>query len=775
MKSIRNLLIGMVISGSLAASLNLLHAQTAVVGSFNSNLSLVQTAAPDSIVQVVADSQNLSLVSPGQAPRYGTFWWILPSGIAVPTPCPPQNDLTAPIYQLAAGQFLVDQTGGQIPAIPRRFGMQAQTTSGTAISGLDMEADTVMNLILRVQTTAANAQMGMMSRAMGMNSGPPGFGDTGDGGDGTNNFYSDSFNYKVPTNGLWLEITNISNGYAWLNLHNATNLVYEILSKTDLTAAGWNIEAALWPTDTNSMPFVLSLNPQPATFFVWARDWTGVTSGGNQTPDWWFWEYFGTVALSDANQDANGNSLLSDYTNNVVPAIFTFSGVQVANNYVNATPTPAQLEITGYPYYVSVLVDDANFNDAVWNTYSSPNVAVNLWPQGWHDVWIGLRGHADDASAAIWQYKRLKLDYTPPSLVITSPTNSTMPVIQLTGYSPEALASISYDLSNAVTVVTNQQAFITDQSYSTNTWEFTTNYFQCYDVPLTNGLNVITLHAMDLAGNVTTLTTNIICTGNTNLPGMTLLWPQDGMQMSSNSFTIQGRVDDPTASVSVTAVDSSGNTNVINGRTGRDGIFWIENVPLSAGTTMLALTAINATGVTTTDFTLIQSSVGLSVNAVQAGDTTAEVAIDTSGYTVWVNGVQATNNGDGTWTAQITPIGIGGGLVQVTAVPDSNNVGNNYQAMAQIHSSQDNSQMAGAVTAWQTTVPNPCKTTTKIKTSTARRRCSRRRVCLFPCIGMIGWKRMAMTHPAPLAPISTQSIGRTVKVETALKWAGMDG
>jgi len=775
MKSIRNLLIGMVISGSLAASLNLLHAQTAVVGSFNSNLSLVQTAAPDSIVQVVADSQNLSLVSPGQAPRYGTFWWILPSGIAVPTPCPPQNDLTAPIYQLAAGQFLVDQTGGQIPAIPRRFGMQAQTTSGTAISGLDMEADTVMNLILRVQTTAANAQMGMMSRAMGMNSGPPGFGDTGDGGDGTNNFYSDSFNYKVPTNGLWLEITNISNGYAWLNLHNATNLVYEILSKTDLTAAGWNIEAALWPTDTNSMPFVLSLNPQPSTFFVWARDWTGVTSGGNQTPDWWFWEYFGTVALSDANQDANGNSLLSDYTNNVVPAIFTFSGVQVANNYVNATPTPAQLEVTGYPYYVSVLVDEANFNDAVWNTYSSPNVAVNLWPQGWHDVWIGLRGHADDASAAIWQYKRLKLDYTPPSLVITSPTNSTMPVIQLTGYSPEALASISYDLSNAVTVVTNQQAFITDQSYSTNTWEFTTNYFQCYDVPLTNGLNVITLHAMDLAGNVTTLTTNIICTGNTNLPGMTLLWPQDGMQMSSNSFTIQGRVDDPTASVSVTAVDSSGNTNVINGRTGRDGIFWIENVPLSAGTTMLALTAINATGVTTTDFTLIQSSVGLSVNAVQAGDTTAEVAIDTSGYTVWVNGVQATNNGDGTWTAQITPIGIGGGLVQVTAVPDSNNVGNNYQAMAQIHSSQDNSQMAGAVTAWQTTVPNPCKTTTKIKTSTARRRCSRRRVCLFPCIGMIGWKRMAMTHPAPLAPISTQSIGRTVKVETALKWAGMDG
>jgi len=93
-----------------------------------------------------------------------------------------------------------------------------------------------------------------------------------------------------------------------------------------------------------------------------------------------------------------------------------------------------QLNVTGLPYYVAVLVDDTNFNDAVWSTYSSPNVAVNLWPQGWHDIWIGLRGHADDASAAVWKWKRLKLDYTLPQLFITGPTNSTVtvPVIQLT-------------------------------------------------------------------------------------------------------------------------------------------------------------------------------------------------------------------------------------------------------------------------------------------------------------------------------------------------------
>jgi hypothetical protein len=254
----------------------------------------------------------------------------------------------------------------------------------------------------------------------------------------------------------------------------------------------------------------------------------------------------------------------------------------------------------------------------------------------------------------------------------------------------EQLSCISYDLTNANGLVTNEPVFITDQNFSTNTWESTTNVFQGFDVPLTNGLNVITLHAMDLAGNMTTLATNIICTGNTNPPVVALLWPQDGMQISGDSFTIQGQVDDPTASVLVTAVDASGNTNVINGRTGRDGVFWIENVPLSAGTTTLALTLSNAAGDTTTNFSVSQSNVGLSVDAVQAGDTTVNVSIDTDGYTVWVNGVEATDNGDGTWTAQITPICIGGGLVQVTAVP---NGGGGYgMANNRSQSMENNSQ-----------------------------------------------------------------------------------
>ena len=39
---------------------------------------------------------------------------------------------------------------------------------------------------------------------------------------------------------------------------------------------------------------------------------------------------------------------------------------------------------------------------------------------------------------------------------------------------------------------------------SSPSWDFTTNGFQAFDIGLTVGTNQITLHAQDLAGNVTT-------------------------------------------------------------------------------------------------------------------------------------------------------------------------------------------------------------------------------------------------------------------------------
>ncbi len=120
----------------------------------------------------------------------------------------------------------------------------------------------------------------------------PGGGD-GDGGDGGSSF--PSMDFSSSTN-LWIAITNVAGATAFLTLNNATNQVYEIITKADLFQANWTIEQEVWPTNQTSMPFTLSQAGR-SNLFVWAMDWTGVTHGGNTVPDWWFWENFGTTAL----------------------------------------------------------------------------------------------------------------------------------------------------------------------------------------------------------------------------------------------------------------------------------------------------------------------------------------------------------------------------------------------------------------------------------------------------------------------------------------------
>ena len=121
------------------------------------------------------------------------------------------------------------------------------------------------------------------------------------------------------TNGLQLQITGITNGVVSLNLNNATDIVYEVWTKTSLTQTSWNIETEVFSTTNQQvMPFTIAQQGR-GNLFVWARDWTGITSHGNTVPEWWFWEYFYTVDMSDTNLDFSGNTLLHDYTNQIVP------------------------------------------------------------------------------------------------------------------------------------------------------------------------------------------------------------------------------------------------------------------------------------------------------------------------------------------------------------------------------------------------------------------------------------------------------------------------
>ena len=639
----------------------------AQLGSISPGPSLGQSATPDSIVQITAEAQGLPQVDPSALPPFGTFWWAMPGGGgAAPMPCPPA-DPTAPIYQITDGQFLVDQTAGQVLTGSRAAARQ--TRSEQVASALEAQATSLVTLISQVLTITANQSLRTLARAMNIAVPIPGDDPDGGGwGPFTNNFSNFSFNREK----LWLEITNVSNGFSFYNLHNATNVVYAIWTTTNLLAP-FAVETELWPTDPNCQPFNI-LNNNRQYLFVRAEDWTGVDSDGDGVPDWWAWEYWGNKNLPDTNADysGNGNTFAQDYSNNIPPRVFNFNGIILTNNYVNFGSVAARLDAAGYPYYIATLVDDTNFDGAIWNTYTSTNVVLNLGvTEGWHEVWIGLRGFADKPSVATWQWCRLKLDSTPPALVITGPANGTVdtPMIQLTGDSLEDLNAVSFDITNSTGLFTNQQISVTDRFFETNTWEFTTNTFQGYDIFLTNGVNKITIHATDLAGNVATLVANFTLdySSKNNPPAVQLTWPNSGALVTGNNFTLDGQLADPTATVSASITDTNGNTNVVAGLVGRNGQFWVQNIPMSAGTNALTLTVVDVLGnTTTTNINLVQSPLVLTLDPIGDSQQLWEPTINLTGtisdvtYAVWVNGVKGTNNGNGTWAAQNVPVDSGG-------------------------------------------------------------------------------------------------------------------
>jgi hypothetical protein len=583
-------------------------------------------------MQVMLQAVEMMPTMPADStPRYGTFYSAQHApGTRSAWPPLPGNPNNLPVWNLGDGVYLL--------------------------------ADQQWNYSLP-PLSSSMAGGGMMA-ADGM--GPPGSG-------GTNIAYG-ADNLMPPDYGtnLWLGISSVANGVVSLSLSNTvytqTGEVYEVMSKTDLSIPGWNIETEVWAVSNQNWIALTVPMSSPTNLFFWARDWTGVTENGNTTPDWWFYYYFGTTALSDTNLDSQGNTLLSDYQSGTDPNIIQFS-IEVADNYVNTSYPSLQLNVTaGVPSCCAVLVDSTNFAGANWTAYTSSTVMANLGSlQGWHDIWIGLRGLPSNATQT-WQWKRLKLDFTPPLLVITNPTVSTVsvPLIQVQGYSPEPLDSISYDLTNALGLVTNQDAGITSQYYDTNTWDFTTNYFECVDVPLTNGVNTITLHATDLAGNVTTASISFTVDYSTATnPLINLTWPQDGMQLCGDNFALRGWVDDPTASVSASITDTNGDTSIVSGEVERTGVLWTENLPLAEGTNTVTLNVTNAAGYSSeTNITVVKSDMTLTLTNID-GDLwqpTVNVSgnISDPSYAVWVNGVQGTNNGDGTWSAANVPVSSGG-------------------------------------------------------------------------------------------------------------------
>ena len=79
------------------------------------------------------------------------------TGSAVPMPFPP-TDSSAPIYQIADGQFLVDETDGQVAVNLRRLGATSPVPGGSLADAVSNQATALVNLIGQLQAKAASQQ-----------------------------------------------------------------------------------------------------------------------------------------------------------------------------------------------------------------------------------------------------------------------------------------------------------------------------------------------------------------------------------------------------------------------------------------------------------------------------------------------------------------------------------------------------------------------------------------------------------------------------------------
>ncbi|MCL4790267.1 MAG: hypothetical protein KJ070_26375, partial [Verrucomicrobia bacterium] len=405
---------------------------------------------------------------------------------------------------------------------------------------------------------------------------------------------------------------------------------------------------------------------------------------GDALPDWWEWQHFGNLVEGpNGDYDEDGVTNLDEYEAGTDPNTIRFStlfeNLRVNSSSANGTVTV----IRGVAAKLAVLVDNTDFAAASWATYDSSFIANLGSAEGPHEVWVGLKGRAD-ASVPTWAGYVLTRDTTPPMIVITNPVVSTVfqPLLQLQGYSPEPLASLRYDVANAAGTLTGLEGYVVKQFVDPDTLEITTNWFDCVDIELTNGLNTITLYVTDDAGNMSTTVLNFDFALPTTPPTVVVYWPQDGQQISGDSFTVRGRSSDATASVSAEAV-GGGETTVVEGIVERDGKFWIEDIPLASGenTVNLSVTDV-AANTTMTTFTVVKSSVALTIDPVHESFlnqpyVTVTGTINVSDHKVWVNGVEATLNVDATWIAEEVPMTEGGtAVIQARAIPISDNGGN---------------------------------------------------------------------------------------------------
>jgi hypothetical protein len=115
------------------------------------------------------------------------------------------------------------------------------------------------------------------------------------------------------------------------------------------------------------------------------------------------------------------------------------------------------------------------------------------------------------------------------------------------------------------------------------------------------------------------------------------------MSLAGSTFTLRGQLDDPTATVTVSGLTGT----PIGGIVERNGLFWVEDLPLVSGDNTLTFTATDAAvNHASQNLTVVGTDLEIVINEIPEEDyadskLTVIGTINSDAYAVWVNGVRA--------------------------------------------------------------------------------------------------------------------------------------
>jgi hypothetical protein len=120
------------------------------------------------------------------------------------------------------------------------------------------------------------------------------------------------------------------------------------------------------------------------------------------------------------------------------------------------------------------------------------------------------------------------------------------PMIEISGVSDQPMIDVAYDVINDSKQLLNQHGLINDEFFDRERFEFTTNYFDCDDIKLSPGTNLVRIHCYYPSGGVAVFKKLYVLRLDlkTNAPQFKIIWPVLGRQVAGNQISIRGRVDD---------------------------------------------------------------------------------------------------------------------------------------------------------------------------------------------------------------------------------------